>query len=357
MISNRELLAAVDLRADIFQQYLDNLQQTGGAPYQEMLGILNSLHGADLQNFIEGLGKYSTIEELQPNYLQELGASTFSDRLFNLQPRGIGPGELWLAWLVHGVRVSGAGETFDITHNQTQRYEVKSYTDSHSPFRLGNAGAASRFAWLRKMRQAAEIVEHIIQLPELKELHARLYAAAEGVDSRGESSAVVDFSRGEISKRLMGSMLNFIRVAHSELANRNTNYDIIQVKSTSPGNPNLSFIIEPITESGIERGEFKIIKSVNMAQINTEEALYRMLAKNEYIRDGIEALVRDINTGIVEVERKYSGTQFVVFRKKSMTITSSLQKIQGADILSQYGAGKRAVVGMSGALLRVREKA
>jgi len=49
--------------------------------------------------------------------------------------------------------------------------------------------------------------------------------------------------------------------------------------------------------------------------------------------------------------------KFVVFRKEAMNITSGLKKVQGTDIASQYGAGKEAIFGMSGALLRVREDA
>jgi hypothetical protein len=357
-IKNPALTKAVSSKKAQFDKYLQNLQRTGGSPFADMIKTLNSLSGKDLAIFVEGLGKYSSLEALQPNYLKEVNSSSFSNGLFNTQSKGIGPGELWLAWVVDGVRISGGGESFDVTHNEKGQYEVKSYADSHSPFRLGNAGAASQFVWLRKMRHVAEITEEIVAIPGLKDMHPEIFNAAATVNSRGEGkSAASDFSRGEVSKELISSVIDFIKIAKEQLANRSTGYDIIEVKSTSPGNPNMSFIIEPAKEADIKAGKFKIIKQVNMADVSNEEALYRMLAKNEYVRAGVESLVKDINDGLANVEKKYAKMKFVVFRKEAMNITSGLKKVQGTDIASQYGAGKEAIFGMSGALLRVREDA
>lgn len=357
-IKNDALVKAVSSKKAAFEKFLSNMQKTGGSPFGDTISMLNSLSGRDLTDFVSGLGKYSSLEKLQPNYNSEVSASSFSNTLFNKQSKGIGPGELWLAWLVDGVRISGGGESFDVTHNEKAQYEVKSYADSYSPFRLGNAGAASQFVWLRKMRHVAEVTEEIVKIPGLQEIHPEIFKAAATVNSRGEGkSAAADFSRGEVSKELLGSVIEFIRVAHDQLGNRSTGYDIIEVKSTSPGNPNLSFIIEPAKESDIKAGKFKIVKQVNMADVSNEEALYRMLAKNEYIRTGVDSLVKDINDGLASVEKKYNKMKFVVFRKDAMNITSGLKKVQGTDIVSQYGGGQDAVFNMSGALLRVRENA
>ena len=95
-----------------------------------------------------------------------------------------------------------------------------------------------------------------------------------------------------------------------------------------------------------------------MADVSGEEALFRMLTKNEYLRSGVPLLITDINTGISEVEAKYNKMTFLVFRKDAMNLSSKLVKITGntsADVISQYGAAGDSVFGMSGALLRVRE--
>lgn len=357
-ISNAKLTAAIAPKQEAFDLFLANLTKTGGAPYADTLKLLNKLSGKDIDNFVEGLGKYPTIEALGLNFSKELTSSPFSNSLFTMDAKGIGQGELWIAWLVSGARVSGGGESFDITHNESKQYEVKTYMDTASPFRLGNAGAASRFEWLRKLRHVAEISEEIVKIPSIKNIHAEIFDAAVGMNSRAEKTPAGDFSRGEVSKELMKSTLNFIDVVNGVLNNRTTGYDLIDIKSTSPGFPNVTLLIEPASPADIQAGKFKVIKQVNMSDVSGEEALFRMLTKNEYLRSGVTTLIRDINIGISEVETKYNKMTFLVFRKDAMNLSSKLVKVSGstsADVIAQYGSAADSVFSMSGALLRVRE--
>jgi hypothetical protein len=357
-ITNNKLTVAVAPKQAAFDAFLTNLTKTGGAPYADMLKILNKLSGKDIDVFVEGLGKYATIEALGNNFSKELSSSPFSNSLFTMDAKGIGQGELWIAWLVSGARVSGGGESFDITHNESSQYEVKTYMDSASPFRLGNAGAASQFAWLRTLRSVAEITEEIVKIPSIKSIHADIFNAAVEVNSRAEKSASGDFSRGEVSKELMKSTLNFIDVVKGVLDNRTTGYDLIDIKSTSPGFPNVTLLIEPTTPADIQAGKFKVIKQIDTTDVSGEESLFRMLSRNEYLRTGVSAVIRDINIGISGVETKYNKMTFLVFRKGAMNLSSKLVKVTGstsADLIAQYGSAADSVFSMSGALLRVRE--
>lgn len=355
---NPKIIRALGQKQDAFKLFLINLRKTGGDPYSSTVKLLDKLSGKDIDAFVEGLGKYQTIEALGSNFTKELAASSFSNSLFTMDAKGIGQGELWIAWLVSGARVSGGGESFDITHNESKQYEVKTYMNSASPFRLGNAGAASRFTWLRTLRHVAEISEEIVKISSIKNIHSEIYDAAVTMNSRAEKTPAGDFSRGEVSKDLMKSTLNFIDVVNTVLNSRTTGYDLIDIKSTSPGFPNVTLLIEPTSPSDIQAGKFKVIKQVDMGDVSGEEALFRMLTRNEYLRSGITALIRDINIGISEVESKYNKTTFVVFRKGAMNITTKLVKVTGstsADLLEQYGSAAGSVFQMSGALLRVRE--
>lgn len=341
-----------------FDSYLNNLSITGGKSQTDTIALLNGLNASDSKVFAQGLAKYKTVEALQPNFQSELSSSALSTKIFDEKSnigKGIGPGELWLSWLVNGVRVSGGGESFDVTHNEKARYEVKSYTDSGAPFRLGNAGAASKFDWLKKLRHLAEISEEIVKRPSLEKTHPELFQVAKDFNSRGEKSPSADFARGEVSKELFGYAIEFIKVANQVSSTRTTGYDIIEIKSTSPGLPNKSYVIEPASDSDISSGKFKLKAEINMADIQNEEALFRMLVKHTYVREGVKALKDDINTGISGVESKYKGIKFIVFRKGAMNISTNLVKVTNDDIVSQYGAGQDAVFGMSGAILRVRE--
>lgn len=362
-IKNNKLIAAFSIRKyDAFNLFLTNLTKTGGKAYSETIDLLNKLSGKeDIELFAEGLGKYTTIESLQSKFMKELKGSTFSDSLFRTKVGGIGEGELWIAWLVSGARVSGGGESFDITHNEKKQYEVKAYMEgsgANGPFRLGNAGAASKFVWLRRLRHVAEISEEIVKIDSLKTMHPKIYDAAIGMNSRAEKSPASDFSRGEVSKELMTSTLAFIDIINEILNNRKTGYDLIEIKSTSPGFPNVSLLIEPASPADIKAGKFKVIKQINMTDVSEEEALFRMLTRNEYLRGGVKLLINDINTGISEVEAKYNKMTFLVFRRDGMNLSNKLVKVTGktsADLIAQYGSSSNSVFSMSGALLRVRE--
>lgn len=359
-VKNKNLISEISNQSKQvqFESYLNNLSKTGGKSYTDTIALLNKLNTSDSKVFAEGLAKYNNIEDLQPNFQSEMTATALSTKIFDEKQnigKGIGPGELWLAWLVDGVRVSGGGESFDVTHNENARYEVKSYTGDNAPFRLGNAGAASKFDWLKKLRHLAEVSEEIIKRPSLEKSHPELFEVAKNFNSRAEKSPSADFARGEVSKALLGFAVDFINISNKVISERKTGYDIIEVKSTSPGLPNKSYVIEPATDADLKSGKFTIKSEINMADIQNEEALFRMLVKNMYVRDGLGQLVTDINKGISAVENKYKGIKFLVFRKGKMNISSKLMKIETEDIASVYGGGLDAVFNMSGAILRVRE--
>lgn len=357
-INNTKLISAASKKQAAFDLFLSNLTKTGGTAYSNTINLLNKLSGNDINAFVEGLGKYATIEKLQANFTKELNASSLSSSLFNEKGGGIGEGELWIAWLVSGARVSGGSESFDITVNDNKQYEVKTYLTSASPFRLGNAGAASKFIWMRRLRHVAEISEEIVKIPSLKNIHPEIYDAAVAMNSRAEKSPANDFSRGEVSKELMKSITNFIDIVSEILKNRKTGYDLVEIKSTSPGFPNVTLLIEPASPSEIQAGKFKIIKQIDIKDVSGEEALFRMLTRNEYLRSDVTLLIKDINDGIAGVEAKYNKMGFIVFRKDGMNLATNLVKVTGktsADLIAQYGSAADSVFSMSGALLRVRE--
>ena len=359
-VKNKNLISEISKQSkeSQFESYLNNLSNTGGKSYTDTIALLNKLNASDSKIFAEGLAKYKTIEALQPNFQTEMTATSLSTKIFDEKQnigKGIGPGELWLAWLVEGVRVSGGGESFDVTHNEKSKYEVKSYTGDNAPFRLGNAGAASKFDWLKKLRHLAEVSEEIVKRASLEKTHPELFEVAKQFNSRAEKSPSADFARGEVSKALIQFAIDFINIANKSISERKTGYDIIEVKSTSPGLPNKSYVIEPASDNDLKSGKFTIKSEINMADIQNEEALFRMLVKNVYVREGLSQLVNDINTGINNVENKYKGIKFLVFRKGQMNISTGLMKVNTEDIASVYGGGKDAVFNMSGAILRVRE--
>lgn len=343
-----------------FEKYLTNLSITGGKSFTDTIDLLNGFKANEAKEFAKGLATYRTIEALSDNFNKHkkgLGDVIFDQA--QVIGKGIGPGELWIAWLVEGARVSGGGESFDITVNNKEKYEVKSYIGDNAPFRLGNAGAASKFQWLKDMRALAATTETIVSIKALEASQPELFAAAKLVNSRAEKSSSADFARGEISKTLLGTMVDFIKVAQAAVETRKSGYDIIEIKSTQAGMPNKTYHIEPASASDIASSSFKVIGEIDTKDLQSETVLFRELVKNKYVREGAAGLVKDINAGIAQVEQKYKGIKFLVFRTGGMNISSDLMKVEVSnpdDLASVYGGAKAAVFHVSGAILRVREK-
>ena len=361
-INNKFLLKEIkaENKEEQFEKYITNLLTTGGKSYTDTIKLLNNFKAPEAKEFAKGLATYKTIEALSSNFNKHRNG--LGDVIFDQAQvigKGIGPGELWIAWLVEGARVSGGGESFDITVNDKDKYEVKSYIGDNSPFRLGNAGAASKFVWLRHMRALATTTETIVSIKGLEDSQPELFKAAALVNSRADKSSSADFARGEISKTLLSSMVEFIKVAQATVESRKSGYDIIEIKSTQSGMPNKTYHIEPATETDIANSSFKVIGEIDATDLQSEIVLFRELVKNVYVRDGVPGLIRDINVGITQVEEKYKGIKFLVFRTEGMNISSTLMKVEVSDpddLASVYGGAKDAVFNVSGALLRVREQ-
>ena len=317
--------------------------------------------------FLEKIGQYNTIEELQQNYLYEIGDKR-SHRIFLIDVKGIGAGEVWCAWLVKDVVISGGSETFDLTHGD-QRYEVKSYNFGkhwktkewqlvkyNGPWRLGNAGAMTNFTFVENLLYNAEIAHRMLSTTvDHPDINAMKKIIQKIEDHSKTHSMIGDFARGEVSQKKMKLMIEFINLANTYVNRTHTEYDIVTFGSTTPGNPDIAYVIEERTPEQIADGTFKIVRKVNMYDFNDQVALDRMLIKSKYIREGISAMIDDINNDFIKVEQKYSGVKFIVFRKDMINITERLQKIEERTLeglLQSVGS----IFNLSSASVRVKEK-
>ena len=110
-----------------------------------------------------------------------------------------------------------------------------------------------------------------------------------------------------------------------------------------------------MTADQLDSGKFEIIRQVNMNDHNDPVVFDRILSKSKYIREGVKSMIDDINDDIKKVEEKYSGIQFVVFRKSQINITSTLKKIENRTkkgLLEAVGE----VFNLSSASVRVKEE-
>ena len=104
-----------------FQQFLKLLPTEADTLTLKLLNKLSYEQAADFANL---LYSQSTINEETVNavnYKTGIGAD-----LFNLEPKGMGRGEIFLAAAFSGAQAQGGGQSFDIMSNG-QNFEVKDY--------------------------------------------------------------------------------------------------------------------------------------------------------------------------------------------------------------------------------------
>lgn len=328
---------------------------------------LSSFSQIELDYFYQKIGSYSSMEELKDNYEEEI-CNPISQKIFLFNADGIGTGEIWTAWLLKDAFISGGNETFDLTVGDS-KYELKAYnfgrhwktkqwqlSNYKGPWRLGNAGAMTNFSFVDNLIYNAHLAHKVanckIDSPGVK----KMQKVVQKIESLCDSHTMVgDFARGEVSQKKMKLMIEFINLANTYVNRNKTEYDIVSFGSTTPGNPDQSYVIEQQTAEELGNGTFKIVRSIDLNDYNDPIVFDRMLTKSRYIRDGIEVMIDDINSDLLKVENKYKGINFVVFRKDSINITNSLLKIEDRSL-----DGLLAAVGdtfnLSSASVRVKEK-
>ena len=150
-------------------------------------------------------------------------------------------------------------------------------------------------------------------------------------------------------------MFKVIHMLNNYVAKHHGDYDIVTFAASTPGNPNMAFKIKPATAEEIAQGKIQIIEPINEYDISDPFILRRMLIKSKYLREGVSAIIADINEDLDLVEAKYEGVNFIIFRKSGMNITNKIRRIEGST-LKDLNEAVGAVFNLSSASVRVREK-
>jgi len=224
-------------------------------------------------------------------------------------------------------------------------------------WRLGNAGAMSNFTFVKHLTHAVDLISELYatpsaHIPELKEV---LDIVGEIERLSPKYGMAADFSRGEVSKKKMRMMFKVIHMLNNYVAKHHGDYDIVTFAASTPGNPNMAFKIKPATAEEIAQGKIQIIEPINEYDISDPFILRRMLIKSKYLREGVSAIIADINEDLDLVEAKYEGVNFIIFRKSGMNITNKIRRIEGST-LKDLNEAVGAVFNLSSASVRVREK-
>jgi len=116
-----------DKKLSLFESFLSSLPG-GMAPAVVQKGITDICktkgNAALLSEIFKSKNKLSSLTQITPT-------TGIYGLLYNIQPKGTGPGEVLISWLVKGATVQGGNMSYDIEYNG-QKWEVKSLIDPES---------------------------------------------------------------------------------------------------------------------------------------------------------------------------------------------------------------------------------
>lgn len=139
-----------------FNTFVNNLP--GGEAIESITNFLNSLKTSEQDEFVDILYSKNSISDITANdYSSGIGS-----KLYQLQPAGIGKAELFLAAILRNSKVSGGGESFDLSLGN-KKYEIKDYRKNKSKsIRLGTKGKVTRFQFWNEIIKTLDVVNNII---------------------------------------------------------------------------------------------------------------------------------------------------------------------------------------------------
>jgi hypothetical protein len=234
-------------------------------------------------------------------------------QLFNLEPKGMGKGEIFLAALVRAAQAQGGGKSYDMLSNG-QTYEIKNYSNpkkKSSSIRLGTKGTVTRFKFWNEITMTFQRLSQLrgIESPKFdldKLLPESMLDAIRYLENRKEFILAGNLNLTD--KRYLDQ---FYAEAH-EINSEIQGYTNVILRG--PNAIPIEMSIEPITDASGEAFVIRPIKdeSQSLTYINTE------LRRLKYVRNPLE-LDRDMQDAVNEVV----GNEliFIIFRADRVNVT------------------------------------
>jgi len=328
-----QILKDVIADAGKMQQFQEFLQLLPTEADPLTLKYLNKLSYDQCVEFANILYSQTDINEQTMNavnYKTGVGAE-----LFNLEPKGMGKGEIFLAATFANAQAQGGGQSFDILYNN-QKYEIKDYRVGKSKsIRLGTKGSVTRFKFWDEIVTTLKRIDQLRGTMENqkfdfhKYFHQELLDAIAYLDTRREFILA-----GNLNMKDKSYLDKFYREANS------LNSEIEGYTNVILRGPNaipIELSIEPIQRTGdkiiltpIQDG------SQDVTYINAE------LRRLEYVRNPSKLDV-DLQTAVDQIVGE--DLIFIVFRKDRVNVTKDFRyvvidagriRIIEKDVISEY---------------------
>lgn len=290
-----------------FAMFIKNLP--GGETEPAVERFLANLSPAEQKEFVTKLYSEKTVEGIDKSEY----SSGVGSKLYNLEPKGIGKAELFLAWMVANSKVSGGGESYDLLVNGKKMYEVKDYRKNFSAgIRLGTKGKVTRFPFWYEIIKTLDFVESLGKVdPSFKMLGTAAKPASELF------KISKNIRPGELSKESYKILMEFYYTMNDQTDTSNKGFTSVTLRG-----PNVKPVAVDINEIPPKVGKelnLKVTSSPKSVELQNKLIVFSRRLK--YVRNP-EALESDIQA---EIDKSTSAFPFVVFRPNGPIVTSEFR--------------------------------
>lgn len=280
--------------------FLDLVNKLNESESEEMIGVLNSKDNIDQVKDINYGNKRSVL-----------------NKLFLLEPKGIGKGEILLSWVIRGARINGGSGSYDMMLNG-EKYELKD-VKPNTAFRLGKEGNVTQMDFYKEIKDTVRRMENLSKQGTKFDLEAYM--------TKEEWSAWKAITNDDINKVMSGEIgygrLNKFKKFYEEV-NKGNDLEVDGFTNLILRGPNtrpVELSIEPLikTLDNLKPGDIVTAKITSGDSSRTY--IMSELRRLKYVRNP-ETMETDIQS---EVDKILADKSFILFGPNNGVVTKDVK--------------------------------
>ena len=297
-------------KLDTFNTFYGNLPS--GKPLTAVENFIkNKLKNGNTKKqdeFVSILGSAGTSPKVSTAF-----TSGLQKELFNLEPKGVGKGEIWLAVIVKGSSIQGGEKSYDL--DADKKYEVKDYSASKSQrgaIRAGVEASVSRFPfWQQILSTVADITKIEAKngwdlIPSDIPERNNIIALKKYILDRVAAGKIVG---GEFNLKDTASFIDFYTAIGVTLTTKSSEFN--QVVFRGPNQKPLSYSIEPMSAGKLGVGS-KITIKLEDASADLG-VMINFLKRLKYVRSP-KSFFSDITAAVDKIVAGGPAKAWIIFR-------------------------------------------
>ena len=255
------------------------------------------------KEFFKHLGKYSSISSISDSDY----SGGFAKQMFDLEPKGLGRAELYIAWVVKGAKISGGGESYDVTAG-SGKYEIKDYSKgAKDTVRLGVHGKLTQFPFWRQIAKTTSLITGL----DKAALQAVLGDAAGDIFRAMDELDISKIQSGEVSQGNLKALRTFYVIANAFVDEVGDGYNQMTLKG--PNVKPKDYMIKMIPDSQVPSSGKASVEIVNDASGKSIIKFMNSLRSLDYVRNP-DGMWTEIHKAVSKINNVYSSVKFIIFR-------------------------------------------